>query len=356
MRNIFKVIAALFCSNSATDAQILEPTPLNILFIGNSYTHMNDMPFIFEKIAQVKGKKIHIEMNTQSGASFKVHTTRLDLFETIKHKKWDFVLIQGYSRELSYDSTHLDTATVPYIQQILDSIYLNNTCSNVLFHMTWGYKMGYAERPDIDSYEKMSNAIANGYMYLGRKFNLPVVPVGKVWLEVRKKYPEIEMYDADLAHPSKDGSYTSACTFYAAIFKESPEGAFTSTISSKNGGYIQKIAGDYVLKNFDTFNLSMNTMRLNPVRTVAGKYYIETFTNFPEASAMLWDFGDGEKSTDASPKHRFKKAGKYKISLEVTDTCGIRIYNSHVEFKEIAKPVKKPIARPKKGNTPIKKI
>ncbi|MBU2018984.1 MAG: DUF4886 domain-containing protein [Bacteroidetes bacterium] len=356
MRNVFKLITALFCSSPYVDAQIIEPTPLNILFVGNSYTHMNGMPFIFEKIAKAKGKKVHVEMNTQSGASFNVHTTRLDLFETIKHKKWDFVVIQGYSREMSYDSTHIDSASVPYIQQILDSIYLNNPCSNVMFHMTWGYKMGFIERPEIDSYEKMSNAIASGYEYLGKKFNLPVIPVGRVWMEVRKKYPEIEMYDADLAHPSKNGSYTSACTFYSAIFKESAVGAFTSTISSKFGENIQKTAAEYVLKNYDSFHLSKNTMRINAVRTVEGKFFIEGFSNFPEATAVEWHFGDGKSSLELSPNHTYKKAGKYVITCQVTDTCGVRNYIRNVEFKEIPKPIKKPVAKPKKGNTPIKKI
>jgi len=201
MKSIFRrrlfasTLAFLF--GSVTFSQNLNKENLNILFVGNSYTHMNEMPFIFDRMAKSKGKSVHVEMNTRSGSSFQAHTTRPDLFKTIQSQKWDFVVLQGYSRELSYDLSHIDTATMPYIQQILDSIYQQDSCTNVLLYMTWGYKDGFLDRPETDTYEKMADKIATGYQYLADSLKLPIVPVGMVWKDFRKKYPEIELYDAD---------------------------------------------------------------------------------------------------------------------------------------------------------------
>jgi len=355
MRRLFKLILA-FLFGSPAFSQKTAQEDLNILFVGNSYTHMNEMPFIFDKIAKSKGKSVHVEMNTRSGSSFQIHTTRPDLFQTIKSRKWDFIVLQGYSRELSYEPEYLDTATMPYIQQILDSVYLNDSCTNVLLYMTWGYKEGFLEREETDTYEKMADKIAAGYQYLSDSLNLPIVPVGMVWKNVRKKYPEIELYDADKAHPSKNGSYIAASSFYTAIFNESPEGAITSTISNEIAPKIQKMAATYVLENYKRYKLEVNTYSIKDMRTVDGKYMMYGKSNFPESTSIHWDFGDGKTSTDKNPTHRYLNPGVYKIVLTVEDVCGTRVIERTAEFKEPKKPIAKPTPKPKKGNTPKKKI
>lgn len=354
MRRLFRlVLAFLFSSHSI--AQDETSDEMNILFVGNSYTHMYEMPFIFDKIAKAKGKNVHVEMNTRSGASFNVHTTRPDLFETIKSRKWDVVVLQGYSRELTFAPDYLDTATMPYIQQIIDSVRLNNACTNILLHMTWGYKEGFLEREETDSYVKMSDIIADGYQYLSDSLQLPIVPVGRVWKEVRQNYPEIELYDADNAHPSKNGSYLSASTFYAAIFKESPAGAYTSTIGSEAAAKIQKTAGDYVLKNFETFKLNQNFRKIEFQTTKTGRFEMKGIASFQNATSILWNFGDGNTSTNSIVKHTYAKDGKYNVTLTVEDECGLRVIKKTIKFKTPKKPLPKPAKKVVKGNTPKKK-
>ena len=97
-------------------------------------------------------------------------------------------------------------------------------------------------------------------------------------------------------------------------------------------------------------------MSVKPIRTIEGKFYIEGKTNFPEATSLIWYYGDGKSSTEANPTYVYKKAGRYTVRLEVQDTCGLRIYTRKVEFKNIPKPTKKPNTKPKKGNTPKKKV
>jgi hypothetical protein len=343
--SIFISFFVLFPSLSASSDS------LSILFIGNSYTHMNVMPKIFEKLCKDKEKPVYVQMNTRAGASFSVHTTRSDMFEAIRSRKWDYVILQGYSREFAHNYDRIDKETLPYLNTIVDSVKKNNPCTNVLFYLTWGYKNGFQDIPEIDSYDKMANNIINGYTYISSCYDFPIVPVGIVWKNIRTKYPEVNLYDADDQHPNKNGSYLSACTFYASIFKESPEGAITSTIDSKTASIIQKEAGNFVLSNLEGLCLNRNYFGIQSERTNTGKYKLMLNANFSHLANYKWDLGNGVVKTDKDVVYYYKSPGKYKIKLTVDDICGQRVYTRIVKFEAPPKPVVKKKSKPsRKGN------
>jgi len=353
IKRFFKVMVSFFCGASAV-AQT--PESMNILFIGNSYTHMNSMPFIFDKIAKAKGKSINVEMSTHSGFSFKQHSERADMYEAIRSRKWDYVVLQGFSREFIHPFSYLDTATIPYLSSIIDTIKINHACTNLLFYMTWGYKDGYELNEDVGTYEKMSDTIANGYHYISNYFNVPIVPVGRVWKKVREEHPEINLYDSDLAHPSKSGSYLSACTFFASIYRESPEGVYTNTIDSQNAQIIQRSAAAYVLPKLNDFKLDSNIWDLQYTRTEKGDFMANLWANYPAATKVEWDLGDGTKTNEPILKHFYKKPGRYQVKLTVQDTCGVRTFQKEVVFESLKAPEPVPVVKPKKKAAVKKKI
>jgi len=321
---------------------------LNILFIGNSYTHMNVMPKIFEKLCKDKSKPVYVQMNTRSGASFAVHYTRSDMFDAIRSRKWDYVVLQGFSREFANGYDKIDKETLPYLNSIVDSVKLYSPCSNVLFYLTWGYKNGYQEIPEIDTYNKMASTIINGYNYVSTCYDFPVVPVGIVWKNVREKYPEINLYDADEQHPNKNGSYLSACTFFTAIFRETPLGAVTSTIDGKTAQIIQREAGNYVLSNLQNLGLDKNYFNILSERTNTGKYKVTLTANFSNIATYQWDLGNGVTKNDKNITYYFKNPGKYRIKLTVNDVCGQRVYTRIVKFEAPPKPTAKKTSKPSK--------
>ncbi len=321
---------------------------LNILFIGNSFTHMNVMPKIFEKLCKDKNKLVHVQMNTQAGASFQVHSSRDDMFAAIRSRKWDYVILQGYSREFAMPYDKIDVESLPYLSKIVDSINLYSPCANKFFYLTWGYKFGYKEMTTNDTYDKMAENIINGYKYISSCYDFPIVPVGIVWKNVRTKYPEINLYVEDDAHPNKNGSYLAACTFYAAIFRESVEGAITSTIDAKTAQIIQKEASDYVLANLHDLYLDRNYFDILPERTNTGKYKLTLNAEFSNAATYSWDLGNGVKKEGKQLVYFYKKPGKYRVKLTVNDICGTRNFSKVVKFEFPKKPSKHKKSSPKK--------
>lgn len=307
---------------------------------------MNDMPAIFKKMAVGAGKNVQVLKNTQSGASFRVHSQREDMYAAIKSAKWDYVVLQGYSREFSFRPEYMDTATIPFMKQITDSIYANNPCTNILLYMTWGYEDGFKERPEVDTYDKMTDSIANGYTYAGKIFNVPVVPVGLVWKKI-KSTSSIDLYAPDRAHPSINGSFLIAFTFFTAIFDESNEKVFTSTIKSDYASLIKKSTYEYVHKNRLTYNLDNNRYALKPYLTSSGAYSIDVKSSFPGASSIIWSFGDGKDMNKPSGTHTYKNYGKYVVKIEVQDQCGIRQHSQIVTYQKPEKPTQRNRKKPK---------
>ncbi len=329
--------------------------PMNVLFIGNSYTHYNNMPNIFQEIAVSKGVKINVEMSAKSNHTCKMHCERPEMFEKIKSKKWDYVVIQGFSRELTHAPAYLDTSFVPYFNRIIDSVYSNNPCTNVLLYMTWGYKNGIHDNPDLDTYQKMSDKIAQGYQYIADLYSLPIVPVGQVWETVHENHPDINLYVEDNQHPAINGSFLIACTFYSAIFKASPEDGFTSTVDPKVAKIIQQASYNYISNNIERYKLRQNTLDVRYERTETGQFLAHCKSYYPNATSVHWDFGDNNSSDLPNVEHRFKREGVYSIVLTVNDNCGQRIIYRKVYFKDPKKPKKiKPSVPVTTSNQPKK--
>jgi hypothetical protein len=233
------------------------PQQTKILFIGNSYTYRNEMPDIFEHISISKGKNVYVETCTKGKATLKIQSERSEVYDAINNKKWDYVIVQGSSRDfLQEDSTIKDT-TLPALEKILRAIRQNNHQSKVLFYMTWGYRNGYKPNPETDSYEKMTLKIRDQYLSLKDKYRFGVVPVGIAWKDSRYRKSDVNLYVKDGAHPSLKGSYLSAVCFYAAIFNESAIGSsYFSKLGPKICYYLQSVGSKNVLYQRKKYGLT----------------------------------------------------------------------------------------------------
>ncbi len=326
-------------ANAQNGEEVKKFPPMRVLFIGNSYTHMNSMPKLFEKMAKFKGIHIEVTMSAKSNHTFKMHSERKDLFRDIKKHKWDYVILQGFSRELMHDEKTIDSASIPYFQQILDSIYQNNPCTNVLLYMTWGYENGYKYREDVNTYIKMSDKIKEGYLYLSKRFNLPVVPVGDVYRMIRERDPSISLYREDHMHPTIYGSFTIASSFYAAIFDKNPYGSYMpKEVSKEKAKLIQNTVYEYIHNHREEFLLNRNVLHIDYQTSGKRRYVLRGKANYPEATNIIWDFGDGKTFKGHTAYHVYRKPKVYHVTITIIDNCGKRIIHRRVAFKEFVKP------------------
>ena len=249
MKKYYKVIVILLIV--LTGIYLFWPVSkekIKILFIGNSYTYRNDMPSIFENIAISKGKKVYVDDCTLGKASIYIHSNRFAVMNAIKSQDWDYVIIQGSSRDFLKEDSLIKNKTLPALNKIIAKVQANNPSTKMLFYMTWGYKNGYKPLNEVNTFEKMADKIRNQYLGLYKIYNIGVVPVGMAWKDSRQKRSEVKLYVKDGAHPSLKGSYLAASCFYAAIFNDSPVGSkYYSKLGPKICYYLQSVASKNVM-------------------------------------------------------------------------------------------------------------
>jgi len=110
------------------------------------------------------------------------------------------------------------------------------------------------------------------------------------------------------------------------------EGAFPSTANTQgphNIGYISAGSKSVSLTINGDINLTMDGYITVYPTPVAGFEFVQnsfvvTFTNTSEnAVSYLWDFGDGNNSTDENPIHVYAQDGTYEVNLIATsEMCG----------------------------------
>jgi PKD repeat protein len=79
--------------------------------------------------------------------------------------------------------------------------------------------------------------------------------------------------------------------------------------------------------------------------------FTDTSTGTP--TKWKWSFGDGTSSTQQNPKHKYSKAGKYTVTLTVTNAKGSNIVTETDYIKVISKPAANFISSVTSGKAPL---
>jgi PKD repeat protein len=147
-------------------------------------------------------------------------------------------------------------------------------------------------------------------------------------------YPTIQLYVSDGSHPSLAGSYLSACTFYASLFRKSPVGAsFTAGLDPLVAEILQQAASLVVLDSLDNWKLrSKDKIAIAQFTAEINGSSVQLLNSSWRSTSFSWDFGDGNQSFLKHPVHTFGLAGNYQVHLQALNECG---QDSHSELLQI---------------------
>lgn len=314
MRIILYFIA--FLINFSVNAQ----TTKNVLFVGNSYTYVNDLPLIISKLAVSTGDVFNYNSSAPGGYTLQGHSTNVTTLSLIQQGGWDYVVLQDQSQRPSFPMSQVSVEVFPYAKILCDSIRSAEQCAKPLFFMTWGRKYGDAGNcaywPPVCTYQGMDSLLNLRYRMLADSNDAYVSPVGAVWHYIIDNHATIDLYTSDNSHPSLSGSYAAACTFYSLIFQKDPTAISDDYgLSAADALAIRNAAKLIAYDSLAKWNIG----KYNPIAKFSINQTCSSalFSNMSlNASSYLWDFGDGDTSTVFEPFHIYAQTGTYDITLK----------------------------------------
>ncbi len=220
------------CSGANTPKD--QTPPLNILFVGNSFTYYNNSLHyhLGQLLKAANDGKADGTMRalTLSGTRLAEHLPGFS--GRLEGTQWDWVVLQGHSRE-AYDG---DVSSFRQTVSEMVSVIDGQGAKAALF-MTWAY----TEEP------QMTGVISTNYLLAGRQSGASVVPVGLAFDRAGTQAPEIALRTADRLHPTLAGTYLAACVFYSWFYAMPATGLeYTAGLDQQVAATLQRVATETV--------------------------------------------------------------------------------------------------------------
>lgn len=216
-----------------------------ILFVGNSHTFTNNLPGMFSELTTAMGHQSDVQEVTEGTYTLTQFADSADpagsvVNQKLREETWDFVILQENTNDAF--STPEETM-LPAAKTLDEKIRTAGGQTGVL--MTWSPKEGAS----IWSLEDVQSILAQNTITVSEELDSLLIPGGVAFMRCMEQYPQIELWGEDGMHPSVAGSYLAACTAYAVIFQQSPEGcAYTADLDAKTAAQLQSLSAGFIKK------------------------------------------------------------------------------------------------------------
>ena len=201
-------------STSEPPPPVRPPRVVRALFLGNSYTYVNDLPGVITRLADNARSPVRFETGMLAPPGQTWEGLDADpMVDTLLGQAWDVVVLQDQS-EQAWTVDGIKPALVRLAGEI------TATGARTVLYMTWAR----APRPGGGAREFAQMMALNRYYERhGEVTGAAVAPVGRAW-ERALRDPGVTLHDRDGSHPNPAGTYLAACVLYATLTGESPVG------------------------------------------------------------------------------------------------------------------------------------
>lgn len=288
--------------------------PKKILFIGNSMTYFNDMPNLFESIANEKGKNVDVSYYAPGGTGFVNHHTDNQVYSLLQNNNWEAVILQPGTSESAGVSWPVNT-TAERGNRIQDSIKKYSPCAKVFLYQI---PYGVPSANNYANYFQVQTKIKDSITKLADLMHIPMIAAGECARQHYTTQQDLLLHNSyNDVHPNLNGSYLVACAVFNTLYQEplSPT-LFNGGVSNANAIYFQGITDNIILNNKILWRI--NTYNLHADFSIIQNNSSVNFDNLSSNyQNLIWDFGDGYTSNESNPSHNYLNTGNYTTTLTV---------------------------------------
>ncbi|MFV8756691.1 DUF4886 domain-containing protein [Nannocystaceae bacterium ST9] len=200
-------------TSGETETDTGEPEPSRVLFVGNSYTFVNNLPSLFEAMTDAAGQPWIVDSVAVAGATVGYHVANPNT-ATALAEGWDVVVLQGQSFEPVTDPAYFQQGVLDFAA-LVDA---NTPGAALVFYETWAREAGNQDLIDLGlTPETMQQGLTEAYAEAAAATGGTVAPIGQAWTQALAEVPAIGLYASDGSHPSLAGSFLATCVFFGVI-------------------------------------------------------------------------------------------------------------------------------------------
>jgi hypothetical protein len=223
---------------------------LQVLFIGNSFTYFNDMPYTFLNMIKTLDPASRVEAIAYGGYDLSRYCDedsevgKMAISKIVSYE-WDYIVLQEQSLRPCTDPEGF-IAAVKKLSTIASQIN-----AKVVLYQTWAYGDGSEKLSKTGmTYAEMSDRLSDAYQRAAEASGAVVAPVGRMFSYVTASDHITRLLNADdCYHPSTSGSYLAACVIYRTITGKSTIGLpCPSNVSLYNLSVVQKLSDTLINK------------------------------------------------------------------------------------------------------------
>jgi hypothetical protein len=241
---LFLTLALSGCSSRNPCDHPQDTSCTRVLFIGNSYTSVNDLPEVFAELARAGHHPALVASSAPGGWTLAEHARSADTLRLLKSEKWNYVVLQEQSEVPSVQQWRAQVM-YPAMRTLVQTI--RDQGASPVFFLTWAHRGGLPGNGMFDD-QSMQAELNIGYEQIAQELSVSVAPVGPAWTLTLKQYPDLLLWQDDGSHPRKEGTYLAACVFYAVLFQESPvDLQYRAGLSKTIAARLQEAAAKTVL-------------------------------------------------------------------------------------------------------------
>jgi hypothetical protein len=186
--------AASACAAREPDAAPPARAELRVLFVGNSLTEGNDLPHLVQAMAAAGKARLHVSAVTPGGFSLEDHWNGGNARKALAEGKWDFVVLQQGPSARPESQVNLKQWAKTWADEI------RKQGAKPALYMVWPFA-GQRNGP---------KDVSHSYRAAAKASDAKILPAGEAWQAALARDPQPELYQADLLHPTPEGSYLAA--------------------------------------------------------------------------------------------------------------------------------------------------
>jgi hypothetical protein len=206
-------------ADTDSDTDVGADGKTRIMFLGNSYTYVNDLPGMLQAMADSAAYEPAFEVESITGGGLWLlnHLENTTTMETVATGDFDYVVLQ----EQSYLPVLWESDFLASADGLATAVYAAGAVP--VWFETWARQEGNSlYSADLAGYDptSMQEALRVAYQTATDNYGGIFAPAGDAWETSLATAPVINLFSSDGSHPSVQGTFLVACVFWTLLTGE----------------------------------------------------------------------------------------------------------------------------------------